>query len=360
MDKEIIRILAINPGSTSTKIAIFENEDKVWQTNIEHAAEELARFAEIPDQLPYRRDTVLAAVRAAGYELNGIDVFVGRGGGLDPCEGGTYRVGGLLLEHARTCHAAKHPSTLGAVIANEFQLATGGQAFIVNPPDVDEFEPVARISGIKAAPRSSRCHTLNQKEVGHRAAKTLGSTYEQSNFVIAHIGGGISVAAHKKGRIVDTNDIINGDGPMAPTRSGQVAVNDIINMCFSGEYTQKQMKDLVTKSGGIMDHLGTSDMLEVERRIQAGDDYAKLVYEAMIYQVIKQIGAQAAVLGGAVDAVLLTGGIARAERVVNTIEAQTKFIAPLMVYPGEFEMEALANGALRVLRGIEKEKVYYE
>lgn len=356
--ERIIRLLAINPGSTSTKIAVFEDENCVFSKNVKHADSELAKYPEIPDQLPYRKEMILDELKKNGYDIADMQCFVGRGGGLNSCDGGTYNVEGILLEHARTCHAAKHPSTLGAVIANEFAQMNGCRAFIVDPPDVDELEPLARVSGLKDYPRQSRNHTLNQKEVARRAAAELGKGYDECNFVVAHLGGGISVAAHKKGRIVDVNDIINGDGPMAPTRCGQVAVADIISLCFSGNYTEKEIRGLVNKNGGVVNHLGTSDMLEVENRVIAGDEYAELVFKAMLYQVSKSIGANAAVLGGKVDAVVITGGMARAKMAVEFLQEKVGFIGPMKIYPGEFEMEALANGALRVLRGEEEAKTY--
>lgn len=352
------RILVINPGSTSTKVAVFEDDAQVFSKNIDHDAAELARFPDIPDQLPYRRDVILGELEAAGYPLDSFGVFVGRGGGMDPCEGGTYVVEGLLLEHARTCHATRHPSVLGAVLSYEFASQYGKPAYIVDPPDVDEFEPVARISGLKRVPRESRFHALNQKEVARRAATALGKRYEDCNLVVAHIGGGISVAAHKKGRVVDVNDIINGDGPMAPTRCGQVTVKGIVDLCFSGDFSQKEIYELIRKNGGITDHLGTSDTREVMARKEAGDEEAGLVMDAMIYQIAKSIGAYATVLSGQVDAVVLTGGIVHSPYVVESLKGYCGYIAPVQVYPGEFEMEALAHGALRVERGQEAPKHY--
>ncbi|MDR0851441.1 MAG: butyrate kinase [Clostridiales Family XIII bacterium] len=351
-------ILAINPGSTSTKIAIFKDEENLFQKNVEHSAEELAAFPDIPDQREYRRDMIIDAIAEAGFTISGIDAFVGRGGGLDPCEGGTYKAEGLLLEHARTCHAARHPATLGAVLADEFAKEGGKPAFIVDPPDIDELEPVARISGLKDFPRESRFHALNQREVARRAAAELGKTYETSRLVVGHLGGGVSVAAHKNGRVVDADDILGGDCPMAPTRAGQLTTLDVAKLCFSGAYDQKALLDLITKHGGVVDHLGTSDMQEVSQRAAEGDEYAALVFDALIYQVAKKIGAYAVALKGEVDAIVVSGGITYSDTVVSGLRSYLSFIAPLFVYPGEFEMEALANGALRVLRGEEEAKVY--
>ena len=354
--KEVFRILAINPGSTSTKVAVFENDKKVFDLNLAHAAEDLALFQEIPEQKGYRRGMIVDALEAAGYSIGDMDAFVGRGGGMESCQSGTYPVGGILLEHAATCHAAKHPSVLGAVLSHEFAMATGKPAYIVNPPDVDELEDVARITGIRGVYRQSRYHVLNQKETGRRAAVALGKTYEESNLIVAHIGGGISIAAHRGGRVVDVNDIINGDGPMAPTRCGSVAVGSMLALLKKN--SPEELKEMTSKNGGIVNLLGTSDMREVSARIAAGDEQAKLTYDAMIYQIGKSIGSCAAVLHGQVDGVVLTGGISYDAYVVDSLKKMVSFIAPVLVFPGENEMEALAAGALRVLRGEEELKTY--
>ena len=352
----VYRILAINPGSTSTKVAVFENDEKLFDKNLSHAAEELAQFREIPDQKAYRRDMIIQALREAGFRLEDMDAFVGRGGGMEPCEGGTYPVEGILLEHAATCHAAKHPSVLGAVLSHEFAQATGKPAFIVNPPDVDELQDVARITGVRGVYRQSRFHALNHKEVGRRAAASLSGKYEQCNLIIAHIGGGISIAAHRQGRVVDVNDIINGDGPMAPTRCGGVPVAGILDLLK--DHSPAEIREMTTKSGGIVSLLGTSDMREVSRRASAGDGKARLVYDAMLYQIGKAIGSCAAVLHGRIDAIVLTGGISYDAYAVESLREMISFLAPVLVYPGENEMEALAAGALRVLRGEEQLKHY--
>ena len=352
------RIFAINPGSTSTKIALFENEDEIFSVNVTHDAAKLAEFPEIRDQLPYRKETILGEVEKHGETLNGIDAFVGRGGGLVSLEGGTYSVNEQLLEHARVGFTVKHPATLGSQLAYNFAQTYGGKAYVVNPPDVDEFEPLARVSGMADVYRESRIHALNQKEIGIRYASKIGKRYEDINLVIAHIGGGVSVTAHKKGRMVDSNDIVNGDGPMAPTRAGSIPATSIVKMCFSGKFTESEMYNRITKNGGFVDHLGTSDVLEVLSCIEKGDAYAKLVFDAMIYQIAKNIGAYATVLKGNVDAILLTGGISRSIYLVDMIRDMAGYIAPISVYAGEFEMEALASGALRILTGQEKLKTY--
>lgn len=352
------RVFAINPGSTSTKIALFEGDKMVFAKNVSHDAERLKEFNEINDQFDYRRQTILEELAAAGQTLEGIDAFSARGGGLVNVEGGVYEIGDKLLEHARAGFSIKHPAMLGAQLAMAFAREYGGQAYVVNPPDVDEFSDVARLTGLKGIYRESRIHALNQKEIGIRYAGKRGKQYEEMNLIICHIGGGISVTAHNHGRMVDSNDIANGDGPMAPTRCGQLPVKDVINMCFSGEFTEKEIRDKVTKTGGLVNHLGTSDAREVGQMIEEGNQYARLVYDAMIYQIGKMAGSMAAVLKGKVDGIVLTGGISHDKYVVETLTAMLGFIAPIEVMAGEFEMEALAAGAVRVLEGKEEAKIY--
>jgi len=352
------KVFAINPGSTSTKIAMFEGENQVFSQNVSHDAEKLKEFQEISDQFDYRRETILNELKAAGQSLEGVDAFSARGGGLVNVEGGVYQVGEKLLEHARTCFTVKHPATLGSQLAAAFAKEYGGQAFVVNPPDVDEFSDVARVTGLKGIYRESRIHALNQKEIGIRYGKKVGKPYNELNLIICHIGGGISVTAHDHGRMVDSNDIANGDGPMAPTRCGQLPVKDVITMCFSGKYTEREMRDKVTKTGGLVDHLGTSDAREVGKMIAEGNPYAKLVYDAMIYEIGKTAGSMAAVLKGKIDAIVLTGGISYDKYVVESLTEMLSFLAPIEVMAGEFEMEALAAGAIRVLNGEEEAKVY--
>lgn len=352
------KVFAINPGSTSTKIAMFEGDTVLFSKNVSHDAEKLKEFEEISDQFDYRKETILEELKQAGQTLEGVDAFSARGGGLVNIEGGVYEVGEQLLEHARVGFTVKHPATLGAQLADAFAKEYGGQAFVVNPPDVDEFTDVARVTGLKGIYRESRIHALNQKEIGIRYGARVGKKYEEMNLIICHIGGGISVTAHQQGKMVDSNDIANGDGPMAPTRCGQLPVKDVLNLCFSSEYTQREIYDKVTKTGGFVDHLGTSDAREVCEMIENGDQYAKLIYDSMIYQIGKTAGSMAAVLYGKVDAIVLTGGISHDKYVVGCLQEMLGFLAPIEVMAGEFEMEALAAGVERVLSGDEKAKTY--
>lgn len=352
------KILAINPGSTSTKVALFQGEKKLFSANVAHDAEKLMEYDEISDQFEYRKETILKEIESRNIDLSEVDAFAGRGGGLVSLNGGTYFVNEALLHHARICFTIKHPAALGSQLAHYFATTYGKKAFVVNPPDVDEFDLVARVTGLKDVARESRIHALNQKEIGIRFAKTLNKKYEDVNLIIAHIGGGVSITAHRKGKMVDSNDIVNGDGPMAPTRCGSIPVTEIIKLCYSGKFTEKEMYAKTTKSGGLVDHLGTSDVLEVIKMVEDGNKYAKLIFDAMIYQIVKSIGACSTVLKGQVDGIILTGGISYNQYLVEEITKATEFIAPVIAMPGEFEMEALAAGTIRVLSGQEEAKEY--
>lgn len=352
------RIFTINPGSTSTKIALFEGENMVFSRNVTHEAEKLKEFKEIIDQFDYRKKTIRDELKNENISLDGVDAFSARGGGLVNIEGGVYEINEELLAHAKAGFTVKHPAMLGAPLAEDFAREYGKRAFVVNPPDVDEFSEVARVTGLKGIYRESRIHALNQKEIGIRYAQKIGMKYEDLNLIICHIGGGVSVTAHRKGLMVDSNDIANGDGPMAPTRCGQLPVRDVVSMCYSGKYTEKEIKDKITKSGGFVDHLNTSDAREVGKMIEEGNAYAKLIYDGMIYQIGKTAGSMAAVLHGRVDAVILTGGIAYDNYVVLKLKEMIGFLAPIEVMAGEYEMQALAAGAIRVLTDREAAKVY--
>lgn len=354
----IYKIFTINPGSTSTKIALFENQEKVFAVNVAHDARELNAFKEIPEQLPYRKRLIEAELAGNNITLDGVDAVVGRCGGIEPLSGGVYAIDDLVLAHSMAGRVTKHPANLGAQLAHDFAAPFGAATFIVNPPDTDELQELARISGFADVQRVSKGHPLNQKEVGIRHAAGIGRRYEDLNLVIAHIGGGISVTAHEKGRMIDTTNCIDGDGAMAPTRAGGIAAVILIKMCFSGAYSKKEMIDRITKTGGLVDHLGTSDAREIKARIDSGNQYAKLVYDAMIYQICKDIGAYATVLCGDVDAILLTGGLSNDTYLVNQITSRVNYIAPVIAYAGEFEMEAMAAGAIRVLSGAESPKTY--
>jgi len=353
-----MKIFAINPGSTSTKIAMFDDNTPMFSVNVDHDAEVLKTFPEISDQFEYRKETILSEVRKAGYTLEGVDAFVGRGGGLVSLEGGTYDINATLLAHAQAGFTVKHPAMLGAQLAHAFSKEYGGKAFVVNPPDVDEFIPEARVTGWKGVYRESRIHALNQKEIGIRFATSQEKRYEDMNLIICHIGGGTSVTAHCKGKMIDSNDIANGDGPMAPTRCGALPVKDVITACFHSGLTEQELRNKVTKGGGVVDHLGTSDMRTVRKMEEDGNGYARLIINAMTYQIGKFVGSMACAMGGKVDAIICTGGISHDKALVKNLSRMCGWIAPITVMAGEFEMEALAAGALRVLRGEEDAKNY--
>ena len=353
------KIFAINPGSTSTKIALFEGEKLLFKSNVVHDAETMSRYSDLEAQLPYRRDTILKAVAEVGCALEGCAAFSGRGGGLESCESGVYEVNEKMLEDARSGkYGGDHPAALGSQLAHEFAREYGGRAFVVNPPSVDEFQDLARITGIAGVYRGCNTHALNQKETAYRVCQNRGWDYQQVNLIVAHLGGGISVTAHRQGVMVDSNDNISGEGPMAPTRIGTLKIKTVMDLLAAGKVNMEEFKALRTSKGGFVSHLGTADMLEVEARVAAGDTYAKLVRDAFCYQIAKEMGAMAAVLKGKVDLIILTGGISHDREVVNQLKEYAGFIAPFAVQAGEYEMEALSNGVLRVLRGQELVKFY--
>ncbi len=358
MDKQFL-VLTLNPGSTSTKIALFRGEERVFEEVLRHKPEDLARFRHTVEQYEFRRDVILGSLERHGVKLDDLNAVVGRGGLLPPLESGTYLVNEPMLEYLRNPNRERtHASDLGAMIANEIARKAGVPAFIVDPVSVDEFDPLARISGLPEVERKSLSHALNLKAVARKAAKDLGKPYAELNMVITHMGGGISVSAHRRGRMIDVNQALDGTGPFSPERAGGLPVGDVLRLAYSGKYTYEELFRRITKQGGLLAHLGTNDALEVERRIRSGDMKAALVYEAMAYQIAKEIGGMATTLKGNVDAVVLTGGLAYSEMLVGWIKERTGWIAPVLVYPGEDEMLSMAQGALRVLRGEEKAKTF--
>lgn len=348
------RVLVINPGSTSTKVGLFDGERAVFTVNVAHEASELAKFAGVSDQLPYRVGLIDQALAENGVELASIDAFVGRGGGLLPLPGGTYEVDDVLLDHAtRGANGVQHPAQLGPQIARAFAGRVGKPAFVVNPPDTDELCDEARMTGVRGVYRHVHLHALNLKETAIRHAASAGRAYEECRFVVCHIGGGISVSAHDRGRMVDGADIVGGEGPMAPTRCGALPVAEVLDYLDAGHATA-DVRRMCMKTGGFVDLLGTSDALEVSRRAEAGKEAYRRAWDAMVYQICKEIGAMAAVLGGNVDGILLGGGMVHNKGLVRAIEERCGWIAPVFAYPGEFELEAMAAGARRVLDGVEK------
>lgn len=353
-----IRLLIINPGSTSTKIAVFEDENMICEETLRHSVEELGKYNKIFDQFEFRKNIIIKALENKNMDLESIDAVVGRGGLLKPIEGGTYRVNEKMLEDLKCGLLGEHASNLGGILAYEIAKLINVQAFIVDPVVVDELQDVARISGIKEIERISIFHALNQKAVARRYAKSIGKKYEDLNLIVAHLGGGVSVGTHKNGKVIEVPNALNGDGPFSPERAGGLPVGDLIKLCYSGKYTQEELMKKIVGNGGLVSYLGTNDAREVEERIKNGDEYARLVYYAMAYQIAKEIGSSAAVLHGKVDAIILTGGIAYDKMFTSWIEEMVSFISEVIIYPGEDELTALAEGGLRVLRGVEEAKVY--
>ncbi len=351
------KVFTVNPGSTSTKIALFQGEEKLFSANVNHDAAVLGQFKTLEEQLPYRRETIENLLKENNVDLTGIDACVGRGGGLLAMEGGVYPIDDLVLNHSINCaNGVVHPASLGPSLAKEFADTYGAKSFVVNPPDVDELQDVARITGIKGVYRNVHLHSLNLKETAIRHAASMGKKYEECNFVVCHIGGGISISAHRNGQMVDGYDIVGGEGPMAPTRCGSISVSDVLK--YMKDKDVKEVKALCTKTGGFVNHLGISDAIELTNRAAAGDKYAEMIWNAMIYQIEKGIGSMAVVLKGKVDGILLGGGMVHNKDLVAAITEDCGWIAPVAAYPGEFEMEAMAAGAARVLDGVEAPKTY--
>jgi butyrate kinase len=351
--------LIINPGSTSTKIAVYKDESMIFEKTIRHTTEELHSFVKVTDQFQFRKEMIIQALNENNIYLDELDSVVGRGGLLKPIEGGTYAVNDNLMEDLKNNFKGEHASNLGALLAHSIAEEVNIPSFIVDPVVVDELEEVARISGHPEFERTSIWHALNQKAVARRAAQEkFGKKYEEMNFVVAHLGGGISVGAHKKGKVIDVNNALNGEGPFSPERSGTLPTSQLVKLCFSGKYSEAQIQKIIAGKGGISAHLGTNNAKEVSDRANAGDERAKLIYSAMAYQVAKAIGEYAVVLDGNVDAILITGGIAYDKSFVKMIEEKVKFIANVISYPGEDELLALAQGGLRVLNCVEESKNY--
>lgn len=347
-----MRVLTINPGSTSTKIAVYDDSRQLFVSNIRHDVEDLSHFSNVNEQFEFRRNLVVKTLKENGYELD-FDAVVGRGGLLKPIPGGVYEINGLMLsemEHPFRQHACN----LGCLIANDIAAGIPGcRALIADPGVVDELDDVARITGSPIMPRVTTWHALNQRAIGRRYASELkdGRGYEDLNLIICHLGGGISIGAHLKGRCVDVNNALDGDGPFSPERAGTLPAGSLIDLCYSGRYTIDELKKRISGKAGLAAHLGTTDVQAVVKSIEAGDKKAKLVLDAMIYQIAKSIGGAAVALHGKVDAILLTGGIAYSDYVTSGLKDRVGFIAPVYVYPGEDEMLALALNGLGALKG---------
>lgn len=352
-------ILTINPGSTSTKVAVFQDESAAHEISLTHTTEELKQYDDISDQKPMREKAVLDWLAKTGIALKDLDVIVSRGGLVRPIPTGTYEITDQMIEDLKAGYSGVHASNLGAQIARDLAAKAGIRAYIADPVASDEMEEVARLSGLPEIQRRSNSHYLNMKSVTRRVCRENGFDMARENFIICHLGGGISVAPQQRGRIVDTNNA-NESGPFSPERAGGLPVADVVKMAYSGEYTEKELQKKIIGKGGLMAYLGTNDGREAEAMIEAGDEKADLIFTAMGYQIAKEIGACAAVLCGEVKAVILTGGLAYSNRLINIIRDHAGFVAPFIVEPGEDEMKSLAEAGLRILRAQETPKQYDE
>ena len=352
-------ILAINPGSTSTKIAVYKDGNELFTKTLRHSNEELAPFSHVADQLEFRKEAIKCALKENGVALSDLNIIVGRGGLVRPLPSGVYKVNARMIADIASGERGEHASNLGAMIARELADEAGGiMAIIADPVVVDELEPLARVTGHPAFRKISIFHALNQKSIAKLYAREHGRKYDELNLIVAHLGGGISVGIHKKGKVVDVNDALSGEGPFSPERSGSLPAAQLVDACFSGKYTKDELKKMISGKGGVVAYLGTNSFQEVERSAAEGDKQARLISDAFAYRLAKEIGAMATVVCGKVDAIILTGGIAYNKELMEAVERRVSFIAPVSVYPGEDEMGALAQNGLNVLEGIEEAKEY--
>lgn len=358
MDQREYRILTINPGSTSTKIGVFDNERIIIEETIRHERNELTEYESIIDQYPFRKQMILETLDNNGINLSKLSAVVGRGGLLRPIEGGTYEVNDVMLNDLKKGLSGQHASNLGGILAHEIASQLNINSYIVDPVVVDEMDEIAKVSGFVDAERKSIFHALNQKAVARRVATDLKKPYKDLSLIVVHMGGGITVGVHKNGRVIDVNNGLHGEGPFSPERAGTVPAGDLVSMCFSGEYFADEIMKKIVGQGGLVGYLGTNDAVEVENRIAQGDEKAEHIYDAMAYQIAKEIGASAAVLAGKVDAIVLTGGLAYGKEFVKKITDRIQWIGDVIIKPGENELQALAEGALRVLRNEEDAKEY--
>ncbi|HLR20640.1 MAG TPA: butyrate kinase [Tissierellaceae bacterium] len=352
------KLLIINPGSTSTKIGVFQDENIIFEKTLRHSVEELKSYKKIYDQYEFRKDIILNTLKDNNIDIKDLNGVVGRGGLLKPIEGGTYEVNEKMIEDLKIGVSGEHASNLGGILAYEIVKENNGRAFIVDPVVVDELEDVARISGLKEIERMSIFHSLNQKAVARRHARSLNKNYKDLNLIVVHLGGGISIGAHKKGKVIDVANALDGEGPFSPERSGSLPVGSLVDLCYSNKYTVEEVKNMVKGQGGLVSYLDTNDGREVSERISDGDEYAEKIYHAMAYQVAKEIGAVSIALKGEIDGILLTGGLAYDKMFTEWIREKVCFLGEVTIYPGEDELGALAEGGLRVLKGEENGKVY--
>ncbi len=356
---ENIRILAINPGSTSTKIAVYNNTKSAFLKNIKHIAADLGKFTNISDQFEFRKRCILGELGDAGIEIESLNAVIGRGGLIKPIPSGVYEVNKAMIRDLKRKVLVEHASNLGGLIANDIAVSIpAARAFIADPIVVDEMQDVAKITGHPLFERRSIFHALNHKAIGRTHAESIDSEYDKLNLIIAHLGGGVSVGAHKQGRVIDVNNALDGEGPFSPERSGTLPAGCLARICFDDKYTHDDVKRMITGQGGLMAYFNTNDAYEIEIRAGDGDPKAILIQNAMAYQIGKEIGAMSAVLKGRVHAIILTGGMAHNPTIVSYIKDMVSYIAPVIIYPGEDEMKALAMNALMVMTGKINPKVY--
>ena len=353
-----IKSLIINPGSTSTKIGVFEDETLLFEETLRHSTEEISQYATIVDQKDFRKKIITDLLEKKNFDLKTLNVVVGRGGMLKPIPGGTYAVSDELLHDLKIGVQGQHASNLGGILAREIGDSIGVPSFIVDPVVVDELIPIARYSGVPELPRTSVFHALNQKAVAKRFAKEQGKAYDSLNLIVVHMGGGVSVGAHEKGNVIDVFNALDGDGAFSPERAGAVPSGALVKLCYSGKYTEKEVYKKIVGGGGFNAYLNTNDMRDVEKMVEGGDKNAEEIRDAFIFQVAKNIGSMSCVLKGKVDQIIMTGGIAYDKQVIAGLKERVGFIAPVTVYPGEDELLALAQGALRVLNKEEAAKEY--
>lgn len=352
------KLLIINPGSTSTKIGVFEDEKELFEETLRHTNEELKQYDTIFDQFQFRKDVILNVLKEKNFDIKTLSAVVGRGGMLKPIEGGTYAVNDAMLEDLKVGVQGPHASNLGGILAKSIGDEVGVPSYIVDPVVTDELADVARMSGTPDIPRVSKFHALNQKAVAKRYGKESGKGYENLNLVVVHMGGGVSVGAHNHGKVVDVNNALDGDGPFSPERAGSVPAGDLIKLCFSGKYTESEVYSKIVGKGGFVAYLNTNDVKGTIDKMEEGDKACTEVYNAFVYQIAKAVGEMSAALSGKVDQIILTGGVAYSPVLVPDLKSRIDWIAPVTVYPGEDELLALAQGAIRVLNGEEQAKVY--
>lgn len=349
---EVIKILAINPGSTSTKIAVYENETEKFKINIEHSVDELAKYNSVVEQYDLRKDTILKVLADKNFDISELNAIAARGGALPPIKGGAYKINDAMVDLLTHRPAAEHASNVAALIAYDIAEQLGIPSYIYDAISADELDGISRISGMPSIPRASLCHVLNMRAVCQKVAEAHQRKYSDMNIIVAHLGGGITLSIHKQGKMVDI--VSDDEGPFSPERAGRVPCRDLLDMCYSGKYDHKTMRKMLRGKGGLVAYTGTSSAVEVEAKIKEGDANAKLVYEAMALQIAKGIGELATVVKGKIDVIVLTGGIAHSKMFTAWIAERVEFIAPVEIVPGENELESLALGVRRVLRGEEK------